>query len=364
MELGYLIVKILQKYSSEIVTNTTHPMTLAEIQQRACSIYDGPLKKHYKEYTKNDIPSRKMVQTALDSLVSMEMNLPEEEKTIFYREYGREESPRKTDYWFKNPLRDSDLRFFVDTALYSGILNEPQIRRLVKNVKGLSGKNLDIMTLYSEAFGGARYSQNIDVLSNAEIISNAIEQKKKIKFKLNVYNIKKELELYQECLLNPFYVLMSNNGKYYLLGTYDSGKDKIYFFRIDLMTDLQITNEKVENRSNLTEIKNGINLYEYYNQRPYMFGGEATRMKLRVNKSIFTQIIDWFGCDIEVHLDSETETTIDVTVKVVENAMHYWLLQYGESVQAIDVSEKFAEKLRAAAKTIYNNYSYGENREK
>lgn len=363
MELGYLIVKILQKHSSELATNTTHPMTLAEIQQRACAIYDGPLKKYYREYIKTDIPSRKMVQTALDSLISLELNMPDEEKTIMYREYGKEDSPRKTDYWFKNPLRDSDLRFFVDTALYSGILNEEHTRRLVKSVKGISGKNLDMMTSYSGAFGGARYTQNIDVLNNAEIISNAIERKKKIKFKLNIYNIKKELEVYQECIINPFYVVMSSNGKYYLLGTYDGNSDKIYFFRIDLMTNLKIKNEKAEDRSNVTEIKNGINLSEYYNQHPYMFGGKTSRMRLRVNKSIFTQIIDWFGYNVEVHEESETDTTIDVTVRVVEKSMHYWLLQYGESVRAINVSAEFAEKMRTAVKIIYRNYSDDENGE-
>lgn len=37
--------------------------------------------------------------------------------------------------------------------------------------------------------------------------------------------------------------------------------------------------------------------------------------------------------------------------------MHYWLLQYGENVKALNVGEDFAEKMRAAAMKIYESYS-------
>ena len=360
MELGYMIVKILQNYSSEKKTLTTHPMSLEEIQKRAAAQYDG-WTKAYEDYTSSDRPTRKMVQAAMESLISLEAHLPEEEQTIMYRTYGKDK-PRKTDYWFKNPLRDSDLRFFVDAALYSGILNDSHKQRIIKNVKGLSGENLNKVTGYTNNFGNARYLPEIDVLGNAEMISNAIIRGKKIKFNLNIYNLKKELEPCSECLINPFYVVMGGNEKYYLLGTYD-GQDKIYFFRIDLITNLVITKEKAESASNVTEIKNGLDFSKYFNEHPYMFGGNVVRMKLRVDKEIFTQIIDWFGYDVEVHTGSETDTTIDVTIKAAENAMHYWLLQYGESVQALDVSDEFAEKMRSAAKKILKNYSFDEGRE-
>lgn len=49
MELGYWIVRILQRYSSQKETGDTHPMTLAEIQKRAAAQYDG-WKKPYEEY--------------------------------------------------------------------------------------------------------------------------------------------------------------------------------------------------------------------------------------------------------------------------------------------------------------------------
>lgn len=173
---------------------------------------------------------------------------------------------------------------------------------------------------------------------------------------LNVYNIKKELRPDQEHIISPFEIVMGNNAKYYLIGTYDNSV-KVYFFRIDLITGINMLDEKAEDKENIEEIRNGINLLKYHNEHPYMFGGKPVRMKLRVNKDIFTQIIDWFGYDVTVDRKSETETTIDVTVSAVEDAMHYWLLQYGENVKALNVGEDFAEKMRAAAMKIYESYS-------
>ena len=355
MDLEYRIVRILQKYSSQKETTDTHPMTLTEIQQEAAKEYDDG-KKPREDYNASDIPTRRMVQRAMDSLIGWELSLPPEEKTIMYREYGDPDAPRRTDYWYQSPWRDADLRFLIDSALYSGILNEKQTRELVENIKNLSGKNLKEMTRYARVFGGSRYFADNDVMSNVELLSAAIYQQKKVRFMLNVYNIKKELRPDQEHIISPFEIVMGNNAKYYLIGTYDNSV-KVYFFRIDLITGINMLDEKAEDKENIEEIRNGINLLKYHNEHPYMFGGKPVRMKLRVNKDIFTQIIDWFGYDVTVDRKSETETTIDVTVSAVEDAMHYWLLQYGENVKALNVGEDFAEKMRAAAMKIYESYS-------
>ena len=179
MDLEYRIVRILQKYSSQKETTDTHPMTLAEIQQEAAKEYDDG-KKPREDYNARDIPTRRMVQRAMDSLIGWELSLPPEEKTIMYREYGDPDAPRRTDYWYQSPWRDADLRFLIDSALYSGILNEKQMRELVENIKNLSGKNLKEMTRYARVFGGSRYFADNDVMSNVELLSAAIYQQKKV----------------------------------------------------------------------------------------------------------------------------------------------------------------------------------------
>jgi predicted DNA-binding transcriptional regulator YafY len=182
---------------------------------------------------------------------------------------------------------------------------------------------------------------------------SAINKRCKVEFSLNVYNIKKELTPYTECKISPHYVTMGN-GRYYLIGTYD-GSEKIYLFRVDLMTKIEITTEKSVRRESISELRD-MNLSEYMYQHPYMISGEVRRMKLRVNKDIFTQIIDWFGIDVVVLLDTETENTIDVIIKACERAMHYWLLQYGEGVQALEMNDVFARRMQMAAKAIYEKY--------
>jgi hypothetical protein len=145
------------------------------------------------------------------------------------------------------------------------------------------------------------------------------------------------------------------NGRYYLVATYDNS-EKCYYYRVDLMTNIKITKVVSVDRVNIPELKGGINMSEYMFQHPYMISGNIKSMKLRVNKSIFTQIVDWFGTEFTILPKTETEDTVDIRVEVCENAMHYWLLQYGENVEVLDMGKDFADKMQKAAKIIYEKY--------
>lgn len=352
MELSYAIVEILREFSSENPTMSTHPMTLTEIQKRLSQRFGN--RKSLTEINDDDFPTRKMVRTSMEALLQTEASLPEKERTIRYTEKGSDNKKYRSNYYYQSLLSDAELKYLIDSTLYSSIINTEQMQQLVNNIKGLSGKNLANMTLYASVFGEAKYSQQIDVLKNVEVLMEAIRKQRKVDFSLNVYNIEKELTPYTKCTINPHYVVMGNS-RYYLIGTYD-GNEKPYFFRVDLMTDIVITNEKSDNRETVPELKNGLNLSQYMHQHPYMISGKVSRIKLRVNKSIFTQIIDWFGTDVIVLPDTETELTVDVSVKACEGAIHYWLLQYGQEVLALDMDKEFAKGMQTAAKTIYEKY--------
>lgn len=352
MELSQAIVEILREFSSEKKTMTTHPMTLKEIQQRLAQKFGD--RRGLNEIHDDDYPTRKMVRRSMQSLLETETLIQEKDRTIMYSEKGTNTKTYRTGYYYKSPMRDAQLKYLIDATLYSNIMNTEQSQQLVKDIQGLSGKNLSDMTLYASVFDQSKYTQEIDVLKNVEILMNAINKQCKVQFSLNIYNTEKKLVPYIECEINPYYVIMGN-GRYYLIGTYD-GKDKIYFFRVDLMTQIKITDGKSVEREHIPELQGGLNFSEYILQHPYMISGKVSRMKLRVDKNVFTQIIDWFGMNVTVLPNTETENTVDVMVKACEGAMHYWLLQYGESVQALEMGEAFAKQMQTAAKNIYKKY--------
>ena len=88
-----------------------------------------------------------------------------------------------------------------------------------------------------------------------------------------------------------------------------------------------------------------------------MFGGESVRVKFRAKRHIVKDIIDWFGYD--VHLSDDGEDSVIAEVKVSQQAMFYWSLQYGEHVEVL-TPESLRERVGTAAKGIAEKYG-GEN---
>lgn len=356
MELSVAIIEVLKEFSSETKTAQTGPMSLADIQRRLVMKF-GDTDKTSEEITEKDWPTRKMVRTSMADLLVMEELLPNEQRTIRFSESETKEGiVRRTNYYYANAITDAELKFLLDSTLYSSIINQKHANRLAKNIQNLSGKHLKDMTQYAAVFGETRYSPSNDVLSNVELLMQALG-KSKVTFQLNVYSTGKRLvpAKKEHDTVNPHYVVMGS-GRYYLLATYDNS-EKVYYFRVDLMTDIRITKEPSVGREKIPELKNGIDWSKYMFQHPYMVTGTVERIKLRIKKEHFTQIIDWFGTDIRVL--SETGDTVDVEVRACEKAMKYWLLSYGESVEALNMTPGFAEEMREAAKIIYEKYGKG-----
>ncbi len=68
---------------------------------------------------------------------------------------------------------------------------------------------------------------------------------------------------------------------------------------------------------------------------------------------VVSEIIDWFGRDVT--FSSETEETVDVRVRVNEDAMFYWAMQYGEYVEVLEPAA-LREMVRKVADAIFKMY--------
>ena len=101
-------------------------------------------------------------------------------------------------------------------------------------------------------------------------------------------------------------------------------------------------------------LENGLDLPKHMAEHIYMFSGKSTRVLFRAKLSAVDQIIDWFGND--VIFQNETDTTVDVSVRVNENAMFCWLLQYGMSCEVLD-PPSLREKVRNAVNDMAKKYA-------
>ena len=89
----------------------------------------------------------------------------------------------------------------------------------------------------------------------------------------------------------------------------------------------------------------------------YMFGGPSVRVKMLAPEGMMSELIDWFGKDFIVR-KTDVEGQIEVVVKVNEQSMFFWALQYGPYVEVLepkslrmriknavsDMAEKYGDK--------------------
>ena len=81
-------------------------------------------------------------------------------------------------------------------------------------------------------------------------------------------------------------------------------------------------------------LEQGLHLSQHMAEHPYLFAGESVRVTFRVQKHLLNDLEDWFGPAAKY--SHETEDTLDVTVKVNQEAMFYWALQYAPFVEVLE----------------------------
>ncbi|MBQ8540632.1 MAG: WYL domain-containing protein [Clostridia bacterium] len=315
------ILNILRKYS-----DMDHRLTGQEIMEY--------LKKDY--YMDVD---RKTVKRNLMNLTELDYGIDYEEITRTDAK-GRESSIC-TNWYIQREFDDSELRFLIDSLLFARVPSS-QCRKLIEKLKGLSNIYFEkkLSHIYTNM---AAESVNKELFYTVDVLSEAIEKKKKVSFVYNAYGRDKKLHPRREKLyvVSP-YAMVALNGRYYLLCTSDN-YDTVGNYRIDRITGITMLNEKAKSNEKL-------NISEYMAERPYMFTGKSERIRIKIDERVVDQAVDWFGDKIKFE-QSSGETFAEVYAN--REAFFHWALQYGLWVEVLapaDLRNKMVsaiERMRA-----------------
>lgn len=344
MELSYLIIEVLKRHSSEKKQYDTRPLNQAEI------LYF--LQKDYPHLS--DEITEKKVRRAVEKMVAQESALPDPYKTLRFHE----KNGRITGYWVANTLSDLELKFLIDSVMYGTIINTQNAQSLAKRLQGLSGKALRELTKYaSGAFGKQKYLPDIDVLENVNSIMQAQRKQRKVQFQLNAFDVQDDqivLSPTEKHTVSPLDVFL-HNGRYYLAAAYNNS-NTVYFFRVDLMTDIcQQDGERARKRDDFAALKD-VRRDHFMLKHPVMYGGREKRFKLRIKRKYFTQLVDTFSHSLTILPGSDTADTVDVLVDAIDEAMRLWLLPYGDIAEVLDMDSEFAGKMRKSIEILRKKY--------
>ncbi len=366
-ERTYKIIEYLKKH-----TDSVHKVTQADLRKSL----------DVKEYIGDKQTFNRMVNQAA---VTMNEDKSEDDWLLVFDEYSKrygdnydfdlfeEESDDYDDMEQSLPIRGlyynhifsyEDINNIVESIVFSKTLDTETTNRLINKIEE------NLTTKYYKS-GYKKLCKvlepeilNRDVVrGNLATIQTAIDDRVQISFKFNGYTVNKQLKPTSDFThtLSPYYIV-ANSGKFYLLGCKEIVRDEesiknMSIWRIDLMSDIEITNRNEElGLKGLPIIKKSDvkNLPSEWSQdfqlsHINMSFDRPLPIKLKLNvtrETEFTFLHDWFGDNFKC---SKIDNEYYVTVKCSPFGMVNWALQYSDRVEVLEpleVRNAVIEKIR------------------
>ena len=277
---------------------------------------------------------RKAIKRNLMNLIEFGYNIDYSESTRINKN-GRMESVY-TDWYLVRDFSDAELRLLIDSLLFSKHIPYSQCKALIGKLKELSSKHFSAKISHIRNMPEA-FPNNKQLFHTIEILDEALEKHRQVAFNYNCFDIDKKMypKAYKDgevikYIVNP-YQMVATNGRYYLIGNLDK-YDNISSYRLDRIANIALLDGPVKNMGSVKGLENGLNLPKHMAEHIYMFAGESVCVTFRAKRLIVNEIIDWFGTSC---LFKRNGDKVDVTVRVNENAMLCWALQFGRYIEVL-----------------------------
>lgn len=249
-------------------------------------------------------------------------------------------------YLASRDFEDAELRMLIDSVLFSRSITDTQGKILIEKLERLSSKYFKAKVSHVNSVSDLVRTDNKQILYTLDTLNDAIDKKRKVEFYYNSYgtDFKLHPRRKHKDLVNP-YQLVANNGRYYLIGNYDY-YDGLNHYRIDRITDIEMTDEKIKSQKQVKGLEGGLNLPKHMAEHIYMFCGDSVNVQLKTKTWMMDNLIDWFGKDFKIIKKDDEDMTI--SVKCNREAIFYWALQFGAHIEVLSP----ADLRKALAETI------------
>ncbi|MBQ2746779.1 MAG: transcriptional regulator [Clostridia bacterium] len=182
---------------------------------------------------------------------------------------------------------------------------------------------------------GKTKCKNEEIYYSIDKISNAIENKKKIKLTYCQRALEegKKIVIKEKLLTVSPYALIWENDKYYLVCN-NAKYDNLMHLRLDRIKKAEITAEDFRHFSEVSEYTEFFDIADYTSKTFNMYSGDIEEIELKCSKRILEQIVDRFSDEIFIY--KVTDDTFSFSVKaVISQGLISWILQYGADIEVI-----------------------------
>jgi predicted DNA-binding transcriptional regulator YafY len=238
---------------------------------------------------------------------------------------------RRGTYIEQRTFEDSELRFLIDGVLSSKYITPKHSKDLIEKLCAQANQYFRprVKNIYS--VNDWNKTENVSVFLNIELIDEAIERGKQVRFIYNKYGADKRLYKTSNPRVSP-YQLILHNQRYYLMARHERF-EKVNFYRLDRITDMEIVDKPLTDIRSVEGYQSGIDYKKISSGRPYMFSDKMEYVEFLTDEGALDQVIDWFGMDVKIEKEGDRYR---VSLLASPSAMEYWALQYLKSVEVIE----------------------------
>ena len=261
------------------------------------------------------------------------------------------ETTKKGSYLAERTFEDSELRLLIDGVLSSKHITPKQSKELIEKLCLQSNKYFKkhVKNIYS--VGDWNKTENVAVFYNIEIIDEAINGERQIKFDYNKYGADKKMHRSAIHTVSPYQMIL-HNQRYYLMG-YNEKWQHIQYYRMDRITDIELLETVRTPLKSIKGFENGIDYKRFSQSMPYMFFDEPQTVEFIADGWAIDQIVDWFGKDIRI--EERQDGRFLVSLRASVNAMEYWAMQYMNAVEVLSPLE-LRERIKHNVKHACEKY--------
>ena len=247
-------------------------------------------------------------------------------------------------YLIDRKFTSAEIRLLIDAIFSCEYISKKQTEELLEKLRSFLSESERKKYNYTNIIAPGKKSPNPEVFLNIEILDQAINEHKQVSFTYMDYDADKKLKprRTEPYVVNPYMMLCEGNH-YYLVLIY-KGKDTPSFYRIDMMKDIQILEDRVEiskRNAKLDSVQKVV----------YAHSGVPQRVELRFDKKALRYVIEEFGNDIEI--TARNDGSYYAVVYAATEGLTYWALQY---LQDVEVLSPQTVRDRVVEAITHNNY--------
>ena len=257
------------------------------------------------------------------------------------------ETTKKGSYLAERTFEDSELRLLIDGVLSSGYITAKHSKDLIEKLCSQANKYFRprVKNIYS--VNDWNKTDNVSVFYTIEIVDEAIEQGRQVRFEYNKYGTDKQLHRTSRQTISPYQMIL-HNQRYYLMG-YNEKWQEMRYYRMDRITNIELLNEPSKLLRSIKGFENGIDYKQFSQSMPYMFADVPQMVEFIADGWVIDQVVDWFGKDIRI--EERQDGRFLVSLRASVNAMEYWAMQYMNAVEIVspkDLRERLRNNLQIA----------------